>query len=481
MVPIRCYTCGTVTSPHQRTFESQTALGVPIEQCLDEMGLHRICCRRMLISHPTSLETYYLSHNRDMSDINVDCKTVTHGTRSVDLPIQAIPAAEQVARLHPLRGNDCCALYRFPNYEPTAIHLLADALNADENIMMAWTENPHPLSFDFDLMVAHSFHTEPRDIEATICTAAANVGSFVDKVLSEGILDATFDGNKGSCVLKNTSYSFANTLRRTMLRSIETWAAVRVDIRTNTSSFSDDVIAQRISLCPFRMSEMIEPGNSDSGAEALGGEPGGKLCCSNTKRVGFVCVTTQDIVCSPPLVCLESGIPLVTLKPGESVDMSFVCTKHNAGAHGRHGCVVEVGYAERAIWTPQQDQMAQLAERGTLCEFARRLGADFEVDVERNTIHAADTLSMVRAAHICTVEREFRLEPNTPIGHIAADPSQMLFFWETDGRIDAAALLQITLKLLQESVAHLSRVWALNGSPPFDMLRDESPNLTAGA
>jgi DNA-directed RNA polymerase subunit N len=52
MVPVRCFTCGKVVGEHWEEFKSRTREddGNP-EQVLDELGVERHCCRRMLVSH----------------------------------------------------------------------------------------------------------------------------------------------------------------------------------------------------------------------------------------------------------------------------------------------------------------------------------------------------------------------------------------------------------------------------------------------
>ena len=57
LIPIRCWTCGNVIGNHydewkQRVLEK----GEEPRIVLDEMGLNRICCRRMLVSHVEILD-----------------------------------------------------------------------------------------------------------------------------------------------------------------------------------------------------------------------------------------------------------------------------------------------------------------------------------------------------------------------------------------------------------------------------------------
>ena len=52
MVPVRCFTCGTVVAEHWDEFESRAREGEEDPAAvLDDLGVERYCCRRMLVSH----------------------------------------------------------------------------------------------------------------------------------------------------------------------------------------------------------------------------------------------------------------------------------------------------------------------------------------------------------------------------------------------------------------------------------------------
>jgi len=52
MVPVRCFTCGTVVGEHWEEFRDRAREGDEDPQgVLDDLGLERPCCRRMLVSH----------------------------------------------------------------------------------------------------------------------------------------------------------------------------------------------------------------------------------------------------------------------------------------------------------------------------------------------------------------------------------------------------------------------------------------------
>jgi len=52
MIPVRCFTCGKVIAEHWDEFQVRTDEGEEDPgEVLDELGIQRHCCRRMMISH----------------------------------------------------------------------------------------------------------------------------------------------------------------------------------------------------------------------------------------------------------------------------------------------------------------------------------------------------------------------------------------------------------------------------------------------
>ncbi len=51
IVPVRCFSCGKVIANYFEKFEKAVKEGKKPEKVLDELGLNRYCCRRMIASH----------------------------------------------------------------------------------------------------------------------------------------------------------------------------------------------------------------------------------------------------------------------------------------------------------------------------------------------------------------------------------------------------------------------------------------------
>lgn len=51
ILPIRCYTCGKVIGGKWDPYQNMLSDGIEPKDALDNLGLKRICCRRMILGH----------------------------------------------------------------------------------------------------------------------------------------------------------------------------------------------------------------------------------------------------------------------------------------------------------------------------------------------------------------------------------------------------------------------------------------------
>ena len=51
IIPVRCFTCGKLIGDKWEEFARRVKEGENPKDVLDDMGLKRYCCRRMLLSH----------------------------------------------------------------------------------------------------------------------------------------------------------------------------------------------------------------------------------------------------------------------------------------------------------------------------------------------------------------------------------------------------------------------------------------------
>ncbi|MGC8710280.1 MAG: DNA-directed RNA polymerase subunit N [Candidatus Micrarchaeia archaeon] len=51
MIPVRCFSCGQVIGNKWEKFKDKVDKGEDPEKALDDLGVKRYCCRRMLVGH----------------------------------------------------------------------------------------------------------------------------------------------------------------------------------------------------------------------------------------------------------------------------------------------------------------------------------------------------------------------------------------------------------------------------------------------
>lgn len=50
IIPVRCFSCGFPVAAFYEQFKNQKDKGANLKKTLDDMGIKRYCCRRMLLS-----------------------------------------------------------------------------------------------------------------------------------------------------------------------------------------------------------------------------------------------------------------------------------------------------------------------------------------------------------------------------------------------------------------------------------------------
>ncbi len=63
MIPVRCFSCGQVVADKWDEFSQRVKNGEEPGKVLDDLGVKRYCCRRMLLSH-VDLIDYIIYYGR---------------------------------------------------------------------------------------------------------------------------------------------------------------------------------------------------------------------------------------------------------------------------------------------------------------------------------------------------------------------------------------------------------------------------------
>ena len=58
IIPVRCFTCGKVVADKYEEFKRRIRQGDDPAVVLDDLGLVRYCCRRMLLAHIDIIDSF---------------------------------------------------------------------------------------------------------------------------------------------------------------------------------------------------------------------------------------------------------------------------------------------------------------------------------------------------------------------------------------------------------------------------------------
>ena len=70
IIPVRCFSCGKVVGDKWEPYTKRVAAGEHPKEVLDDLGVDRFCCRRMLLSHVELIdEVLRFDENREVVEI----------------------------------------------------------------------------------------------------------------------------------------------------------------------------------------------------------------------------------------------------------------------------------------------------------------------------------------------------------------------------------------------------------------------------
>jgi DNA-directed RNA polymerase alpha subunit len=119
-----------------------------------------------------------------------------------------------------------------------------------------------------------------------------------------------------------------NALRRVIVSERESWAPYQVVIERNTSGHTDEYLAHRIGLIPFRKEER----EADGDGLRLD-QTGGLVCARDLEGSGFVAV--------------HGNIPIVSLGKNSELKLNVVFDKRNGRSHARYCSLSAVSIQRR--------------------------------------------------------------------------------------------------------------------------------------
>jgi len=70
IIPVRCFSCGKLVGDKWEPYSKRVAAGEHPKEVLDDIGVERYCCRRMLLSHVELIDDILEFHvNKEVVDI----------------------------------------------------------------------------------------------------------------------------------------------------------------------------------------------------------------------------------------------------------------------------------------------------------------------------------------------------------------------------------------------------------------------------
>ena len=83
MFPIRCYTCNSVLAHHWPEYRRRTRNDEAIAVVLRDLGILRMCCRRMFLSHVDLEDIQYPNKDIPLGKSGATLKRFVAETRTV--------------------------------------------------------------------------------------------------------------------------------------------------------------------------------------------------------------------------------------------------------------------------------------------------------------------------------------------------------------------------------------------------------------
>ena len=68
IIPVRCFTCGKVVADKYEQFKLEISQGEDPAVVLDNVGLKRYCCRRMLLAHIDIIDNFMAFATTDSTE-----------------------------------------------------------------------------------------------------------------------------------------------------------------------------------------------------------------------------------------------------------------------------------------------------------------------------------------------------------------------------------------------------------------------------
>jgi len=378
----------------------------------------------------------------------------------------------------PYKGNPKCTLFRFTPGNYTHLKVISTILSSYKDVQYCCGEKPHYSAACGDIVIALTENSQsiPQLLIQEACRKAQWIfsrfnsqeqqkqssGSSKEPYLlwelsPEDFLDSDpeYDPREwhGYYHFQNTEYSVINAIRRTLLSRVTGWSIDEkkcLEVTKNTSGFTNENIAERVSLIPFACAS---PTTNTVGT-AL------RLKVDNTEnRVKSVYGSDIEILNSDfSLVNHHRHIKILKLMKRDSIDFEFYMRKSCGSENARFCPVNTVGYVEFAKVHLNQDALANLTSEKR-AELVERVGGEV-LKLSRNKVRLVRQrpLLMDEQPRIFTIQRSFKTTGKDPdFITLEADEENILFQFDVDGRKTARQCFSEALEILTQDFANIEK------------------------
>ncbi len=69
IIPVRCFTCGKVVANKYESYVAKLQAGTEFAVAMNELGLKRYCCRRMVLTHVNLIDKLLQYHSFTRKDV----------------------------------------------------------------------------------------------------------------------------------------------------------------------------------------------------------------------------------------------------------------------------------------------------------------------------------------------------------------------------------------------------------------------------
>lgn len=154
-----------------------------------------------------------------------------------------------------------------------------------------------------------------------------------------------------------------NALRRTLLTDLPGWAPHSVEVEANTSCQTDEFLAHRIGLVPYRRT-------------ALAADPAVPTVPLRADRTGPCTMVAGDLT-SPDFEAVFPQLPLMKLGPGQRVALRATCDRRPASTHARYARCAAVGMRRvRPAHEPAPETLRECEDDACELQFLTNDGSD---------------------------------------------------------------------------------------------------------